>query len=134
MRTIVILLALVPCVCSGQWGVSYHQSNLPFVGINYQATNRIRPEVRIGTDQYFDNIALEAVVTYDLVKHNDYEIYAGLGARTETFSGLVIPVGLNIYPLPYKQFGFHIEVSPIINESQILRASWGIRYRFLKGK
>jgi hypothetical protein len=50
------------------------------------------------------------------------------------FGGLVIPVGLNIFPFETKSFGFHIELSPIIafDDEALLRGSWGIRYRFLE--
>lgn len=46
--------------------------------------------------------------------------------------GIVIPVGLNIYPLPFKNFGFHMELAAIAGDGGILRGSWGIRYRFLR--
>ena len=127
------ILLILPCFTFGQWGVSYHQSNLPFAGVNYQLNNRIRAEFRVGTDQYVEELSVEGVVTYDLVKKDDYELYAGLGVRTNDFTGLVIPVGLNVYPFSAKQFGFHIELAPIFDESGILRGSWGIRYRFRKG-
>ncbi len=48
------------------------------------------------------------------------------------YTGVVIPVGLNIYPFTNKKFGFHIEAAPVIGEDFILRDSWGIRYRFRK--
>ena len=129
---IVLLLTIVPSIVMAQPGVSFHQSNLPFIGVNYQVTERLRPELRIGVDNFVDITAVEAVVTYDLLKNEDYELYAGLGGRVNNFAGLVVPVGLNIYPLPYKQFGFHIEMAPIAGEDFLLRGSWGIRFRFKK--
>jgi hypothetical protein len=60
----------------------------------------------------------------------DYELYAGLGYRFGIFSGLVVPIGLNIYPFAKKNFGFHIEVAPILFDADILRGSLGIRYIF----
>lgn len=129
---IIVILTIVPSIAFGQLGISFHQSNLPFIGINYTIKDKIRPELRIGTDNYFESISIEGILTYDLLKKEDYEFYAGLGIRTGNFTGLVIPAGLNIYPLPTKQFGFHIELTPIIGEENILRGSWGIRYRFQK--
>lgn len=129
-KSILIPLALLPSIVLGQIGVSFHQSNLPFAGINYEIRNKLRAELRIGTDNYFENTSVEGVLTYDFIKNEDYEFYAGLGIRSNGFTGLVIPVGLNIYPLTTKQFGFHIELAPIVDESSILRGSWGIRYRF----
>jgi len=70
------------------------------------------------------------VVTYDIFNKDYYEFYAGLGGRITTFAGVVIPIGLNIYPFAVKNFGFHIELAPIIGDSAILRGSWGIRYKF----
>jgi hypothetical protein len=133
-KLITLLLALGPTVVFGQVGVNFHQTSLPFFGINYEINDRLRPELRIGTDNYFEDISGEIVVTYDILNKVDYEFYMGLGARGEEFDGVVIPVGLNIYPLTSKNFGFHIELAPIINDDAILRGSWGIRYRFKKSE
>ncbi len=72
------------------------------------------------------------MLTYDFANKEEYELYAGAGVRLNGFTGLVIPLGLNIYPLPTKQFGFHIELAPIIGESSLWRGSWGITYKFKK--
>jgi len=130
-KVIMALLIALPNISLAQLGLSFHQSNLPFVGVNYEIKNRIRPEVRVGTDAYFENISVEGVVTYDILDKEDYEFYAGLGGRVnDDFVGLVIPIGVNFYPFTEKQFGFHIELSPIVGDDNILRGSWGIRYRF----
>ena len=114
----------------GQLGVSYHQSNLPFVGINYEVGTRFVPEVRLGTDSFTSDLSLEAVANYKILSQIDYDFYAGLGGRAGDYEGLVIPVGLNFYPFEEKNFGFHIELASIIGESNLVRGSWGIRYRF----
>ncbi len=129
-RLIIVLLIGVPSLVFGQLGISFHQSNLPFVGLNYQTKSKLRPEIRLGTDNYFEAMSIEGVLTWDLSKREDYEIYGGLGIRVNGFTGIVIPFGLNVYPLTTKQFGFHIELCPIIYEESLLRGSWGIRYRF----
>lgn len=131
-RVIILSLIVIPSIAFGQLGISFHQSNLPFVGINYEIKGKLRPELRLGTDNYFNATSVEGILTYDLLKKEDYEFYAGLGVRINGFTGLVIPIGLNIYPLSTKQFGFQIELTPIIGEDNILRGSWGIRYRFNK--
>ncbi len=117
-----------------QTTVSFHQSNLPFLGVNYQFGERFIPEFRVGTDQYFEDLSLELAGNYILKKENSFEFYAGLGARIGSFAGVVIPVGLNIYPFDQKDFGFHMEAAPIIgfNDSALFRGSFGIRYRFSK--
>ena len=127
---IVLLLIVIPSISFAQLGIAFHQSNLPFIGLNYEIKGKLRPELRIGTDNYFDAISVEGIVSYDILKKEDYEFYAGVGFRTNDFTGVVIPVGLNIYPLSTKQFGFHIELSPIVGDDNLVRGSWGIRYRF----
>lgn len=131
MRSLItLLLAVAPSIVFGQLGTDFHQSNLPFIGLSYEIKDRLRPEIRIGIDNYFKDIFAEGILTYDILNNEDYEFYAGLGMRANGFIGLVVPVGINIYPLTTKNFGFHIELAPIIGESDILRGSWGIRYRF----
>jgi len=127
---IVLLLIVIPSISFAQLGIAFHQSNLPFIGLNYEIKGKLRPELRIGTDNYLDAISVEGIVSYDILKKEDYEFYAGVGFRTNDFTGVVIPVGLNIYPLSTKQFGFHIELSPIVGDDNLVRGSWGIRYRF----
>jgi hypothetical protein len=125
-----LITMLGPTVAFGQFGIDYNQSNLPFVGLSYELKDRFRPEIRFGTDNYFEDISFEGILTYDIINNDDYEFYGGLGVRTQDFNGLVIPIGFNFYPLTIKEFGFQIELAPIIGESNILRGSLGIRYRF----
>lgn len=116
-----------------QWGVSYHQSGLPFVGINYTFSERFMPELRLGTDRYFDDFTLEPTINYQYVQREEYQLYAGIGVLiTDNTAGVVIPAGLLLYPFENKKFGFHMEVTPIIMDYSIFRGSWGIRYRFLQ--
>lgn len=130
------LLTLFFCFCSlnvcfAQFGVSVHQSSLPFIGFNYEVAARFVPELRLGMDTRLNNMSVEAVATYQFVNKEDHEIYAGLGGRANNFAGLVIPIGAHFFPFPAKNFGFHIELAPIIFDgSTIVRGSWGIRYRF----
>jgi hypothetical protein len=131
-RFLISVYSFFPVMAMAQLGVNFHQSNVPFVGINYQISNKVRTELRLGADNYFELISVEGVATYDILKKDEYEFYAGLGFRTNNFTGIVIPVGINIYPLTTKQFGFHIELAPIVGDGNILRGSWGIRYRFAK--
>ena len=127
-----LLLTAVSRVGFAQFGIAYHQTNIPFVAVNYEFIDRIRPEVRLSTDTFFEDLSVEGVVTFDILNKEDYEFYAGFGVRTNEFAGVVIPVGVHVYPLQTKKFGFHIELAPIIDEYEILRGSWGIRYRFLQ--
>ena len=133
-RLIASLFVLLPSLAFSQAGINFHQSNLPFVGLNYEINQKIRPEVRVGIDNFLEETSLEGVVTYDFVEKDEFEFYAGLGGRVNQFDAIVIPLGLNIFPLNTKSFGFHIEVAPILGEASILRGSWGIRYQFNRRK
>ena len=126
---ILLILITIPTLGYAQLGVAFHQSSIPFLEINYEISNRLRPALRIATDNFFGDTSFEAVVTYDIIKKNSYEFYVGAGGKTNNFAGIVVPVGLNIYPLSSKAFGFQMELAPIIGDD-VLRGSWGIRYRF----
>jgi hypothetical protein len=135
-RTYLIPLVLLFCtqLAYGQWGVSFHQSNLPFLGVNYDFTERITADLRVGTDLEFEDFSPELVGTYDYLGNLNYELYGGLGVRLNFISGVVLPVGIRIFPFENKSFGFHIEVAPILafETDSYFRGSWGIRYRFMK--
>jgi hypothetical protein len=131
---LIALFGLLSMSAYSQTTVSFHQSNLPFIGVNYQFGERFIPEFRVGTDQFFEDISLELAGNYILKNEESYEFYAGLGLRVGGFEGLVVPVGLNIYPFEQKDFGFHIEGTPIFgfNDGALFRGTFGIRYRFAK--
>lgn len=135
MRNILFVAAfcLLSQFANAQFGASIHQSNLPFVGINYQFKERFLPELRIGTDNYFDNTSLELTFNYIFKKDENVDVYTGLGARVQILDGIVVPLGMNIYPFTKDNFGFQMELAAIVGSSDpLLRGSWGIRYRFAK--
>ena len=100
------------------------------MGISYEINNRFLPELRIVTDNYFQDTSLELAVNYIFMRKETVNVYANVGGRMGILEGLVVPVGLNIYPFDTKNFGSQIEVAPIVRESSVLRGSWDIRYRF----
>ncbi|MHA6250085.1 hypothetical protein ACXYMU_19285 [Pontibacter sp. CAU 1760] len=126
----VIIFLFISTATYAQFGVSFNQSNLPFAGLNYEINNRFLPELRIGTDNYFRNTSLELTVNYIFKRNETVNVYTGLGGRVQFLEGIVIPLGLNIYPFEEKKFGFQIELAGILAGSSLLRGSWGIRYRF----
>jgi len=134
MKKLILLafFGFISTASFAQWTVSYHQSNLPFIGVNKQIAEKWLPEFRVGTDQYFEDLSLELDVNYIFKRTDRFEFYGGLGGRVGNFEGLVIPAGLNIYPFEQKDFGFHIEGAAIVGGSGIARGSFGVRYRFLK--
>ncbi|UZD21547.1 hypothetical protein PBT90_18710 [Algoriphagus halophytocola] len=117
-----------------QTTISFHQSNLPFMGVNYQFGEKFIPEFRLGADTGFENLTAELAANYIFKKTDRFEFYGGAGLRVGFIDGIVIPVGLNIYPFEQKDFGFHMEAAPIIGfvDDQVIRGSFGIRYRFQK--
>ncbi|MFK8056318.1 MAG: hypothetical protein AB8F78_09395 [Saprospiraceae bacterium] len=119
-----------------QLGVAFYQSDLQFIGINYEYKDRYRAELSIGVDQNIENVPFMLDVTYDILNKDHYEIYAGAGIilfNNETEGKLTIALGINIFPFENRQFGFHIEALPVfINEDSLLLGSWGIRYKFGK--
>jgi hypothetical protein len=129
---LLLFLGFISYRADAQWTASYHQSTLPFIGINKQIGNKWIPEMRIGTNIQLEYLPLEFVFNRILFHNDRVDFYGGLGARVNNFTGLVIPFGLNIYPFEKKDFGFHIEAAPIIGEYTVLRGSFGLRYRFLK--
>ncbi|MBX2961843.1 MAG: hypothetical protein KF687_04970 [Cyclobacteriaceae bacterium] len=55
MRLFFILcIFMLPVISFAQFGVAYHQSAIPFVSFNYEIKERVRPELRILTDVYWD--------------------------------------------------------------------------------
>ncbi|MCM0042662.1 MAG: hypothetical protein NBV61_07835 [Algoriphagus sp.] len=138
-----MIIFLAPSIAFGQFGVNYNQSKLPFVGLSFEIKDRFKPEVRFGTDNYFENITIESILSYDIINNDDYEFYGGFGVRIlnsntipEPLESLgfvpdfVIPLGFVFYPLTSKNFGFQMELAPLIGVSNILRGSLGIRYKF----
>lgn len=117
-------------IAYAQFGASIHQSNLPFAGINYEIKDRFIPELRIGTDNYFDATGLELTLCYIFKRDELVNVYAGLGARINIFEGAVVPTGMNIYPFEKKNFGFQMELACLLGEGALVRGSWGLRYRF----
>ncbi|MFC5626751.1 hypothetical protein [Algoriphagus winogradskyi] len=136
MKKIVLIacFCLFSSVAFSQTTITFHQSNLPFLGVNYQFGEKFIPEFRLGTDQYIEDLSAELVANYIFKKKDNFEFYGGAGFRVGSFDGIVIPVGLNIYPFDQKDFGFHIEGAPILgfSDDSLFRGSFGIRYRFAK--
>ena len=125
-----LLLFFLGLSAKAQFGISYHQSAIPFIGFNYTINERFMPELRLGTDSYLDDVSIEGVFNYNFVQKEDYRLYAGFGFYYGGQGAASIPLGIQLYPFENKRFGFQIEATPIIGEINLLRGSWGIRYRF----
>ena len=66
MKKIVLLafFGLFSLTVFSQTTITFHQSNLPFIGVNYQFGERFIPEFRVGTDSYFENMSAELAANY----------------------------------------------------------------------
>ncbi len=138
LKKIVLLLLLLigaKTMSFAQLGVDFQFSGIPFIGFNYEIKDRYKPELRLGTDNYFEDVSVEIIATYDILNKENYELYAGLGGHFISLSGLVIPVGLYMHPFQDKNFGFVFEVAPVFGDiSNLLRGSFGFSYKFDVGK
>ncbi|MBA4299945.1 MAG: hypothetical protein C0433_07570 [Cyclobacterium sp.] len=72
MKKVILLafLALISSAAFAQWTVSYHQSNLPFLGVNKQLGEKWLPEFRVGMDNFVDNVSLELVINHIFYKND----------------------------------------------------------------
>ncbi|MCB0629320.1 MAG: hypothetical protein R2824_04090 [Saprospiraceae bacterium] len=134
LSALVLTLLFVAQNATAQFGVSFHQSRIGFVGINYEAGRHFMAEFRISTDVLFETLALEGIGALRIGRSEEINPYVGLGFRFDPENlgaGILLPIGMNIYPFENKRFGFHLELAPIVGENAIVRGSWGIRYRFL---
>ncbi len=138
-KSIIALMLLSSSIANSQFGVNYHQSlNSSFAGFNYEIKNRFKIEMRMGSQRnsgWGDRFAFQSILLFDIINKDDYEFYLGVGAYTDwdNEAFFIAPLGFNFYPLESKKFGVHIELTPIIsNYGETVRASAGIRYRFLK--
>lgn len=130
-KRLVCLLVLfcLTFAAKAQFGVAYHLTFDSFFGFNYQIKDKFLPELRLSTNTNI--VDVEATFSY-IFQHNDFsDVYAGLGISTLGDWYVTIPVGINVYPFNIKNFGFHMEATPMILGDFIFRGSIGIRYRFL---
>lgn len=121
----------------GQLGVSFHQSAYTAIGVHYEIKDFVMLDGRIISDVIIEDLSIELLGLAKLIREEDYEFYTGIGyglSSLPEFIGVIIPIGIIIYPLEYKNFGFHIELNPLITEDLdsrlVVRGNWGLRYQF----
>jgi hypothetical protein len=126
---VISLLLFHTCQC--QVFASYHQTSTPFAGLGYEVW-RLAPEIRVSANVFADDISTEFVLPVKIIVKEDYYIDLGAGYRTNSFNGLVVPLGISLFPFEKKQMGFHAELAVIsdFTSSALFRGSWGIAYRF----
>ncbi|OWP63809.1 hypothetical protein CDA63_07430 [Hymenobacter amundsenii] len=124
-----LLIGGCSLAAQAQLNVAYHQSNLPFVGLSYDF-GRFHPELRVGTDAFTSDLNPELTLNYKFVNQQDFYVYAGVGGRTNTLSGGVVPLGIVAFPFASRRVGFHTEVAllGLGDYGTVLRGSWGIKF------
>jgi hypothetical protein len=130
------LLVALPVAGFSQLSVSYYFSNLSKIGLAYDFGPRFWTELRLYGDTEISNITPELVFCFNVVSRDQHNIYVGLGANYNYFTGFVLPVGVQFSPFEkFNRFSMHIELEPTLDfssEDLIIQASAGIRYKFIK--
>lgn len=131
---LISFLILASHSSKAQITLSYHVSDVSFVGVNTMIGNRFMPELRLGVNQDVEDVDVELNVFYLFKRRPSLQWYGGAGIRrSDIFEGLAFPTGLNIYPFERKNLGFQMEVAGLYGSGRArLRGSVGIRYRFDK--
>lgn len=130
------LFAFYSTYAKAQLAVGYHQSRYSFASVSYTINERYVPEFRLGTNVSYDyGFSPEVVFTYKPIIKEDFHFYFGGGVIVnDNFGGVHTPVGIQVYPFDKKNFGFLMELSPVVinfNGDEWVRGSFGITYRFL---
>ena len=119
-----------------QLSISYYSSTISKIGLGYNFQGRVWTELRIYSYTSVDYFTPELALCYNFVKKENYNAYFGLGANTNYFKGIILPLGVQFTPFEKaNHFSLHIEFSPDLDfkrDDIIIQSSWGIRYRFGK--
>jgi len=118
-----------------QLSISYYSSTLSKIGLRYNFNDRFWSELRLYSNTSISDITPELVICYNIVKKERHSIYLGLGGNVNYFTGFVLPVGVQFYPIEkFDRFSLHIELQPTldIESDLIIQSSWGLRYKFGK--
>jgi hypothetical protein len=134
--TLTALLGLISVTGFSQFSISYYSSNLSKIGLAYDFTNRFWTELRLYSDTDISDITPELVFCFNVVKKEKHNIYLGLGANINYFTGFVMPIGVQFTPFEkLERFSLHIELEPTLDisgETLVIQSSWGLRYKFIK--
>jgi hypothetical protein len=137
-RTIKILVLLFFITINGfsQLSISYYSSSLSKIGLGYDFNERIWSELRLYSNTTIDDITPEIVFCYNIVNTGNHNIYLGLGGNVNYFTGFVLPVGVQFYPIEnFDRFSLQIEIQPTLDigsSDAFVQSSWGLRYKFGK--
>ena len=113
--------------------ISYHQSNLSKIGVAYHISDKFWTEARIYTYPGFDDFNGELIVCYNLLTQPRHNFYIGVGAASNYYEGVVLPLGFQFQPIKeFNQLLLHIEGMPTYDFSETVgfQSSFGFRYLF----
>ena len=133
---ILVLLGVITFMSSkvsSQISVSYYSSSLSKIGLSYNFSGKVWSELRLYSNTVADDLTPELVLCYNFINKDKYNIYAGVGAVTNYYNGLIVPIGIQFTPFEkVSNFSLHIELQPTFDSehSTIIQSSWGIRYKF----
>lgn len=136
--TIVSCLLAFATNTYSQVSVSFYSSSLSKAGIAYNFGDRFWTELRVYSNTDIDDVTPELVFCLNMVNKENHNVYIGLGANVNFFTGPVLPFGVQFNPFKdFRRFSLHIELQPSLDVLEggpdlILQASWGIRYKFIK--
>ncbi len=131
-----ILLGLLFGITSkgqSQLSIAYYSSSMAKIGMGYDFSEKVRGELRVYSNTFREDITPEIVLCFNIVRREYHNIYIGLGYAFNAIDGLVIPAGVQFYPIPdFRKFSLHVELQPTYEyfDGLILQASWGLRYTF----
>lgn len=129
-----IFLSLISYKGFSQLSISYYSSTLSKIGLGYNFTKRFWSELRLYSNTSISDTTPEVVICYNIAKKERHNIYLGIGANVNYFTGFVLPVGVQFTPIEkFDRFSLHIELQPTLDmENLIIQSSWGLRYKFGK--
>lgn len=135
MKKLFTLFAFSLCSLQGfsQVSVAYYQSSSPKLGVAHNFSDRLWAEVRMYGNVFTNNFTPEAAVCYNVIQTENHSIYAGVGGNVNGYTGLILPLGLQVRPLQdFRNLALQIEVQPMydFNSYYILQSSVGFRYHF----
>jgi hypothetical protein len=138
LRKTVLMISLLILFCNqgfSQLSATFNYSSLSKIGLGYQFSTRIFTEFRMISNTKMDDISPELIIGYNAINRDRHNVYIGLGATINHFSGLVLPIGVEFFPIEsFDNFSLKIEFEPTYTlfdtEELLLMSSVGIKYRF----
>ena len=111
----------------------YNSSTISKIGMAYNFGDRFWSELRVYSNTFLEDLTPELVVCFNVVNKESHNVYVGIGATENLYSGILMPLGVQISPLPeFRRLSLHMELQPMLdfNTDFIIQSSFGIRFKF----